>query len=168
MLSLAAVGSICILAGLAVAPEEPSPSAIGPHVRGATPSVKTLLATGAQRSPTFARLMRELDATDVVVYVESIGNLPVGLDGRLTFMTSAGGLRYLRVQVPNNLDVAALIAIAGHELQHALEIAAHPEVRDSTDLAVLYRRIGIQGNIPNHYDTSAARSIGRRVRAELG
>lgn len=127
-----------------------------------------LLAKGAKRSPTFARLLRELNDTDVIVYVETTAYLPPGLEGRLTFMASAGGVRYLRVQVPTAVPLEVLIATAGHELHHALEVAAHPEVQTSADLAVLYMRIGVQGSVRDRYDTAEARSVGRRVRAEMG
>ncbi|CAN5734150.1 hypothetical protein BH24ACI5_BH24ACI5_26930 [soil metagenome] len=162
-----AIGSIGFAAALTLAPATPSPDFIGPRVRGVTPAVNALLAKGAERSPTFARLIRELNDTDVVVYVEMTADLPPGLDGRLTFMANTVSVRYLHVQVSSTAGLAVLIAITGHELQHALEVAAHPEVKSSDDLAVLYRRIGLRGSVNGRYDTAEARSVGRRVRAEL-
>jgi hypothetical protein len=167
LLGFTTLGSLCCGAVLALTPAAPSTPSIGAHVRGVTPAINVLLADGARRSPTLARLMRELEATNVIVYVETTDLLPAGLDGRLTFMTSAGGFRYLRVQVTNRAGLDALLAMTGHELQHAAEVAAHPEVRDSADLEGLYRRIGNQGSVRDRYDTAEARSIGRRVRAEL-
>lgn len=43
-----------------------------------------------------------------------------------TFGLAQGDFRYLRVQVPANTGKYDVIAVIGHELQHALEIAAHP------------------------------------------
>jgi hypothetical protein len=167
LFGLAAIGSLCIAANLFVSAAPPASFSIGPRVRGATAAVNAVLASGVKRSPTFAGLVREIDETDLIVYVEIINTMPAGLDGRLTFLTRAGGFRYLRVQVPTNVPKDDLIAVVGHELQHALEVAAHPNVHNSQDLAKLYRLIGIQGASTDRYDTAAARSTGRRVRAEL-
>ena len=167
LIGLAAIGSMCIVANLFASAAPSSQSSIGPRVRGATPAVNVMLASGIKRSPTFARLVREIDETDVIVYVEIISTMPPGLDGRLSFLTTAGGNRYLRVQVPTNVAKDDLIAVVGHELQHALEVAAHPNVRDSHGLAMLYRLIGVQGVSSDRYDTAAARNTGRRVRSEL-
>jgi hypothetical protein len=140
---------------------------LGSHVRGATPAVKALIARGAQRSPTFKGLIEQLNASDVVVYLETTEALPARLDGRLVFITAAGGVRYLRVQVAPGLGFEQLIAVAGHELQHALEVAMHPEVRDTDGMRTLYERIGVASGIRDRYDTVAAQSTGRRVRAEM-
>ena len=167
LFGLAAVGSMCLAAHLLVAEAIPRPSSIGSHVRGATPAVNAMLATGIKRSTTFAGLVRALDETDIIVYVETINALPPGLDGRLTFLTKAGGFRYLRVQVASHTGTHDLIAVIGHELQHAMEIAEHPNVQDSEGVAGLYKLIGLQAPGVERYDTTAARSVGRRVRAEL-
>ena len=167
LFGLAAVGSLCMAAHLLVADAVPIKPSIGRHVRGATPAVNAMLAMGIKRSTTFARLARDLDDTDVIVYVEIVNSLPTGLDGRLSFSTKAGGLRYLRIQVPANTGKHDLIAVVGHELQHAMEIAEHPNVQDSEGVASLYKLIGLQAHGVDRYDTTAARSVGRRVRAEL-
>ena len=167
MLGLAAIGSILIAANLVFPPgSAPGDTSIGPRVRGVTPAVRALIARGVERSHTFARLVREIDQTDLIVYVETRLDLPIGLEGRLTFLTSAGGARYLRVHVPGHAGPQQLIGVLGHELQHALEIAAHPEVQDSQGVAGLYRRIGIQST-RDQFDTTEARIIGRRVRSEM-
>ena len=167
LFGLAAIGSFCIAANLWSSGLTPPPSSVGARVRGATPAVNAMLASGVRRSSTFARLVREIGDTDLIVYVEVTNTLPLGLDGRMTFLVRTGGVRYLRVQVPTNLGKDDLIAVVGHELQHALEVAAHPNVQSSQDLATLYRLIGLQSPGVERYDTAEARSIGRRVRAEL-
>lgn len=139
-----------------------------PHVRGLTPKMKELIALGKRRSATFRSLVETLDQSDIVVYIESTNALPSGLDGRLMFLTSAGGVRYLHAQVTAGLNVEELIAVAAHELQHAVEVAMHPEVRDSVTLGLLYERIGVRSTAARErYDTAAAQLAGKRVRAEL-
>lgn len=144
-----------------------TPSPLGSHVRGANPQMKALIQRGAQRSPTFKDLIARLNDSDVIVYLEITPHLPRGLDGRLTFLTAAGGLRYLHAQVVNGLGFEETIAVAGHELQHAIEVATNPDVRDSAGLARLYERIGIRGAGHNTYDTAAAQDTGKRVRQEM-
>ncbi len=79
------------------------------------------------RSNTFHALVKRLEAGDVVVYLQ-YGQLPSGLHGRLTFLTEAVGLRYVMVEVSRELDTPRLIAIVGHELQHAVEILDQPQI----------------------------------------
>lgn len=144
------------------------PDYLGLHVRGATPKVKALIDEGIRRSPTFKALVERLNNSDVVVYINVTPDLPPGLDGRLSFMTFAGSVRYLHAQVLNGLGVDGIIAVAAHELQHAVEVAEHPEVKTAQGLEVLYQRIGERSSVAhNRYDTPAARSTGRRVRQEL-
>jgi hypothetical protein len=144
------------------------PDHLGLHVRGATPKVKALIDEGIRRSPSFKALVERLNRSDVVVYINVTRDLPTGLDGRLCFMTYAGSVRYLHAQVLDGLGVDGIIAVAAHELQHAVEVAEHPEVRDARALDRLYQRIGERSSIAhNRYDTPAARSMGRRVRQEL-
>lgn len=154
----------------APAPGEPARVAadpLGSHVRGTTPDINALIARGAARSPTFKRLIEELNKSDVVVYLDTRATLPVGLEGRLMFMTTAGGVRYLHAQVASGLGFESMIAVAGHELQHALEVAASPSVRCGDTMRALYQRIGERTGTPDRYDTAGAKSTGRRVRAEL-
>ena len=52
-------------------------------------------------------------------------------------------------------------------LEHALEVAAAPDVRDQRGLTALYQRIGEPGGRIHSYDTRAAQNTGRRVKREL-
>jgi hypothetical protein len=141
---------------------------VGKRLRGLTPKANEVIERGTKRSATFRMLVETIGKSDLVVYLETTKRLPAGLDGRLMFLTSAGGVRYLHVQVTSTLDIDQLVAITAHELQHAVEVAAHPDVRDAAGLAALYQRIGIPGIVKNRYDTLGAQSTGKRVRAELG
>ncbi|HVL69906.1 MAG TPA: hypothetical protein VM364_21790 [Vicinamibacterales bacterium] len=149
------------------AADHPERDPLGTRLRGATTEMNVLIELGIRRSHTFARLVDALRGTDVVVYLSAAKSLPRGIDGRLAFMTTAGGVRYLHAQVLDGLALDDTIAIVAHELQHALEVAAHPEVRTAVQLGALYERIG-ERSLPNRFDTAAARLTGRRVRQELG
>ena len=60
-----------------------------------------------------------------------------------------------------------MIALVGHELRHALEVAESPDVRDEAGLIALYERIGHPSTGIHQYDTLAAQDAGRQVKAEL-
>jgi hypothetical protein len=138
------------------------------RVRSVDRRIIELLHKGVERSPTFAQLVTALNATDVIVYIERVGTLPTTLAGRLLLLPFAGNQRYLRIQIRGDLPAMELIALIGHELRHALEIAEHPTVRDESAMLALYQRIGHQSTGAWHtFDTQAAQSAGRQVRMEL-
>ena len=142
----------------------PSPTA---RVRGVTSFVTQLLADASRRSPTFASLVAALEKTDVIVHVEEVIHLAPRTEGRLMFTVATGGVRYLRVQVLRGMAPSHLMSVIGHELQHAVEVAEHRDVRDIASFVALYERIGERGH-RGQYDTAAARTAGQRVRNELG
>ena len=49
-----------------------------------------------------------------------------------------------------------LIALIAHELQHAPEVLAHPEVVDVDSMLPIYARIGVPPTGRTGYETSAA------------
>ena len=138
------------------------------HVRTTDRYVQSLLVQGVRRSATFAELVTALNQSDVIVYIQSVDRLPSTLAGRLMLAADAHGHRYLRIQVRQTLTPNESIALMGHELRHALEVAAAPEVRDAQGLIALYQRIGDVSVTGMHaYETDAAQDIGRQVRTEL-
>ena len=153
----------------------PSPSAIAAsllaaetrRVRAATPRVAQLIDDGVRRSRTFAQLIADVHATDVIVYVEASFGLPPDVSGRILLAGVAGDQRYLRVQVRATLARDQLIATIAHELRHALEVAGDRTVVDEKGFVALYRRIGDAARACGGFDTEAARVTGRRVRDEL-
>lgn len=166
MLSLVPV----LLATVLTAPPDAGAllSSAGRRVRSMDRTIARLLEVGVTRSPTFAQLVRALNATDVIVYVERTHDLPKALAGRMIMLPMAAGQRYLRIQVRSDLSGRELIALIGHELQHALEIAEHPSVQDENAMLSLYQRIGHPSSAAAHtYDTAAAQTAGRQVRQEL-
>jgi hypothetical protein len=138
------------------------------NVRSTQERTVRMLADGAQRSPTIARLRATLEQSDVIVYVETSRNLAPSIDGRLTLLNAGHGRRYLRIDIRQSLTPREMLAIIGHELQHAVEVAQATDVRDDRSLIALYRRIGVSRDARSHFETHAARAAGSRVRAELG
>ena len=138
------------------------------HVRTTDRYVQSLLLQGVRRSATFAELVRALNQSDVIVYIQFVDILPSTLSGRLMLAADAHGQRYLRIQVRQTLTPNESIALMGHEIRHALEVAGSPEVRDAQGLIGLYQRIGDVSVMGMHaYETDAAQDVGRQVRTEL-
>jgi hypothetical protein len=138
------------------------------HVRTTDRYMRRLIADGIDRSPTLFALVARLEATDVIVYIEPVSELPGTIAGRLLLLPYGGTQRYLRVQITIGRSQNEIIGLIGHELRHALEVAEARDVRDEKDLIALYKRIGDRTSESLHrYDTSAARWAGRRVQHEL-
>jgi hypothetical protein len=137
------------------------------RVRSTNPRLQTLLLEGARRSPTFASLVAALDGTNVIVYIETVLSLSKGTLGRITIVPIAGSHRYLRIQIRPDLTQHEAIALLGHELKHAVEVAQDASVRDDAGMIRLYERIGHSTGGDHVYDTAAAQNAGRQVRREL-
>jgi hypothetical protein len=179
MLSSLSVGLVSILAvGHPAAPTPSSVPSISPahhlllnapdrRVRVTDARLHSLMVEGMSRSSTFASLVTAINRTDVIVYIEKVMVLPKGTLGRLSMMPLKGDFRYLRIQIRADLSRRDAIALIGHELQHAMEIAAATEVRDSSSMIRLYERIGHASAGEHAYDTEAAQDTGRIVRREL-
>ena len=138
------------------------------RVRALDLALASLVAAGVRRSSTFARLLEAIEANDVIVYIESNVDLPMSMAGRLMLVPAHHRQRYLRIQVAPHGTDEDMIATIAHELQHAVEVAESPEVRDEPGLIALYKRIGRIAGGRHAFDTSAARDAGRAVRSELG
>ena len=102
----------------------------------------SIVKAGRQESPSFRALLERLETTDVVVYVQC-ARLRRHLSGELTFLSAAGGVRYLLVRLDWDQALPRKIAILGHELQHALEVAANPDIVSAETMATAYERFGL-------------------------
>jgi hypothetical protein len=161
-----------ILACLAiVARTAPAGAAAPPqwaHVRPLTEATAALLAEATRRSSIVRDLVAGLEQSDVVVYLSD--STKGSEDEALTylmFMCRAGGTRYLVVRIDaSQTQACRRIALLGHELQHALEVAGAPAVVDTTSLAALYRRIGWRCG-RGQFESNAAVATGHRVRDQL-
>ena len=159
-----------VLTTLLAGPSDVNPLLSSPErrVRSTDKRIVQLLEIGIARSTTFAQLVQSLNATDVIVYIERSRELPRSLAGRLLMLPMVNGQRYLRIQVRGDLPPSELVALIGHELRHALEIANEPSVKDEPTMLTLYQRIGHAATGASHtFDTAAAQDAGRRVRLEL-
>jgi hypothetical protein len=149
---------------LAQGPAAP-PSMPSMRVRAVTPELRSVIADTMQRSRTVRELVARLSCSDVIVYVEITGS-PQIPTARTKLVVAAGEARFLRIGLNAGLPLGALGPLLAHELQHAVEIAEHDEVRDEAALRRLYERIGrAHGN--DAYETAAAQEVETLVRQEL-
>jgi len=138
------------------------------HVRALSTGAVELIWESAARSRIVLDLLRDIEETGVVVYLTDV--MPGAISGpvsHLVYLSNDGATRYLLVRIDRWRSTPyERIALLGHELQHALEVARAPEVRDAQGLAKLYRRIGWE-NQKDKFETAAAQDTGYRVRREL-
>jgi len=167
------VRSLAAAAALATAVFQSTAGAAGPaeaplsRVRATQPRVRKLLAYGIERSITFRALVDAIDRTDLMVYVEMVPALETDVGACLRFVTVGGRHRYLRISITPAYGRDRAVALVGHELQHALEVAADPTVRSTPAFHALFQRIGKARPGEAHYDTLAAQHAGAQVRGEL-
>ena len=141
----------------------------GTRVRLTDARLSQLLQNGMMRSPTFKAMVDRIEAGNVIVYMSLAPTLRSYLAGRLTWMSRAGGYRYLRAQISTDLNPDSMIATMAHELQHALEVSEDPNVTDQRSLTELYKRIGreTRTSVTSEWETAAAQEVGWQVRKEL-
>ena len=150
---------------------DPSWDGLRGHIRTTDDRLRRLLDVGMRSSQTFRALVHRLLESDVVVYLWCNGTKAAGVDGRLTFLSAAGGLRYVVVQLARLQPRERQIAIIAHELRHAVEIADAPHVIDAASLGREYGRIGYVSGVAlskhQTFDTNAAVEAGVAVLREL-
>lgn len=166
--------SITLLAALlALAAAEPEPSIEVPRgsfarVRPLTPGGAELLLEARRRSSIVASLLRRFETTDAVVYVtDALPAVRNGPKSNLSFLSLDTTVRYLRIWLDGSrLSPSERVAALGHELFHALEVAAAPEVKDARSFVQLYRRIGWEST-KDRFETQGARDMSDRIRKYL-
>jgi hypothetical protein len=162
---------LLVLALMPVALAADSPRGPGvPHIRTTDARLRRLVREGVRTSETFRALVERLDRSDVVVYLDCDGAAQ-RRGGRLAFISAAGGYRYVQVRVTQLRSTDEQIAIIGHELQHAVEIADAPAVVDARSMADEYARIGYvhrrAAGAGLSFDSDAAVRAGYRVLHEV-
>ena len=116
-------------------------------------------------SVTVRSLVATLEASNVIVHIESSRMLPLGIVGTTRFVTSRGGYRYVRITIATDLSKTGRSAILAHELQHACELA-QSNADDADSVRELFEREGHR--LGAFVETRAAIDAERLVRGELG
>jgi hypothetical protein len=143
------------------------PSNLPPNIRARQPWIAAAVSAGLDRSATLLRLVRDLEASPVIIYLDEVSGAPAEWDGRIRFVSHAGSTLYVHIEIRRHA-AALTAALVAHELQHAVEMVA-ADVRTAEDFAGLFRRIGVRGpGAVERYDTQPAIGAGVATLQELG
>jgi hypothetical protein len=156
------LSAVALLALVATAPTSVT-SSIG-RVRPLSDGARALLSEAATRSPTVARLLREIETSDAVVYIDL--QFDMRSEGATTLLASNSQCRFLRILISRLLPYFRRIEMLGHELHHALEIIHATDVRDPPGVRRLYTQIGWVLNEAS-FESKDAIDTERQVRREL-
>jgi hypothetical protein len=141
------------------------------NVRASDAEVVSLLGDGIKKSSTLRALTDRLTKSDVIVYVRPDVIGKNGAQAQLSFLSSAGGFRYLVVHLPVGQSKTQQVAMLGYQLQHAVAIADAPSVNDSDSLRKEFERIGrvtLSANGRDFtFDSQAATDAKQRILREL-
>ncbi len=138
------------------------------RVRGMDKSTQAVIEEGCRRSPTFAGLVRDVERSNFVVYVEGVTTLRNGMKGALLHGT---GGKYLRIHLKLDLPRDQQVAVLAHELQHVREVVQAGISADAAEMEMLFRRIGgkrLAAGRRQQFETHAAIHAGDEVAADLG
>lgn len=128
----------------------------------------SIVTAAAAQSPTVQRLIDRLEAGDVIVYIDLRRDLAPGMAACLTWMAATDTRRIVRVSIRKGLRAADAVGMLAHELEHAVEVLEHPEVRSGQALRELYARIGhATSSNGRHFDTARAIATGTLARLEV-
>jgi hypothetical protein len=134
-----------------------------------------LAEQGLARSATLRSLVAQLEHTQVIVFAAISRDMDGGVGGRVRFVGNGqDGWRFLRIELDDRRTKLEVLAMLGHELQHAVEIAGVCDVVDPDSMAALYDRIGFpsagmrqNAGTSRDYETQAAIDTEKRVYSEL-
>jgi hypothetical protein len=152
-----------VLLAPAFAQDVASPAA---HIRPDTKDGRAFVAEAMDRSPAVRELIDRLNESDVTVHLRFRAFSEIRLDGRVRFLASTASQRYLLIELACVRPRVTQMATFGHELFHALEIAAAPSIVDAATLATHYERIGMrvgESSDARVYETRAARDMATRI-----
>jgi hypothetical protein len=157
------IAVVMLLVVATVASAQTSP--MSPRVRPQSARADELLQDAVRRSTTIGGLLSMIEASDVLVFLDVVYD-PSALLGRTTVIGATVQARLLHVALSGRVPPDRLVELLGHELEHVVEIARTPEIRDTYTLARAYERLGWQFE-SGHFETEAARYTELQVRADL-
>jgi hypothetical protein len=166
------IGAAVVACTLALAPgiNTPDSSAVleraAFHVRSTDPRALAWIRGGAEGSQTFRELLDRLSDSDLIIYVQVVDHLMNAI-GHTYIVKSTETVRYVRIEVVLSGNFGEMVALVGHELQHAVEIAGAPQVRDRQTLAHFYLSKAENWGGVTHFDSVEARMTENRVKREL-
>jgi hypothetical protein len=171
-LVLAVVSALGLGAPAAAADPPAVPADTLLNVRPSDTTAALFMRFGLDQSPRFRDIVRALERSKVIVYVEVREATEHPRSGGLNFLGETAGFRWVRARVDSGTashartvaDIIHLTAILGHELHHALEASEAASMADVAEFERYFRAIGVE---EGPLDTLAAREVGHVVAEEL-
>lgn len=162
------VPALLLLLAFTQVADRPVEAAPESRVRPLTPTMAALLQDALSRSSLVRSQVSALNRSDVIVYLKEAFAAESGEPrAGLRLITAAGDQRYLVVCIDRwMLSWNDRLVLLAHELQHALEIASAPEVRDVVSFRTFYRRVGWELRW-GRFETEAACEATARMRSEV-
>ncbi len=141
------------------------------HIRTTDRQLRAALDDGIAHSGTFQGLVTHLEASDVVVFVVYDRKPGQNLASKISFVSAAGGRRYLTIGLMTRLPRVRQVSILAHELQHAVEIADAPAVVSTASMARYYAGLKYAGvldaNVDHRFESRAAITVEETVAREM-
>jgi hypothetical protein len=157
-----------LVAPVHVAADDLSSSHVPDSLRCDDAYLTAAIARGLASSAALRELADRLLRDPIIVYVHFNDAMHRDLLGRTRLSAVAHGWRYVTIELTPRLIRRDVVAMFGHELQHAVEIAEGPEIVDVESVVALYRRIGSVVSIDGRaFESDAAIAVERRVLLEL-
>ena len=119
----------------------------GSHVRSTNSRIRAAIDEGYARSETFRSLVDRLEASDVILHIEPGACTCDRARACLGFVSSAGGVRYLRSHISLRQIQRELIQQIGHELFHAWEVRGRAGGDEPVAVRAVLRRVA-RGGMP--------------------
>lgn len=139
-----------------------------PHLRPADPSTAALVATALEQSPTIRALASQLDGTDVVAYVQTAPRKAGEVGASIHVAGRTAHQRFFVLRIDESLPAERQIALIGHELQHAVDMASAGWVTDQARLQQYLELTGWKRMWPEKgFETISALRAERRVGQDL-
>jgi len=142
------------------------------HIRVEDRQLQQMLDRGIRDSETLQLLVTNLQSSDVIAYIRCDSQLGKRMVGNLSFVTSAAQYRFVLIRVGCVGARVHQIAVIGHELRHAIEVADTSSIVDVASFHREYSRIGFLSNFATSdhvmsYETDNAKQAGIRILHEL-
>lgn len=159
------VAGVVMVTVMAVGGREVNAQSGTPRIRPEGAAIRALIDNGIERSATFRDLHTGLDAANVVVYVR-FSSCSGGVPACLVWAAADATARLLLVKIDRfGRSPDELTALLAHEVQHAHEVAADPDITDPASFRKSFASHGWTHGAG--FETEAAMAITRKVTAEL-
>ena len=138
IVQIAVASLVAVLASQSLLADEPRIS----RVRSEHPRIARLIATAAERSATFRAEIERIESTNGLIYIQEGYCRSRGLACLILKVTLAGPYRVLRVNLDMRRNDCDLMGAIGHELWHAIEALADPDVTTDSRLFFFFHQLG--------------------------